>query len=108
MATFNARGHHIDLNSRDLFLCRKFTNENQTNNNMKQKILLEAKRMAREAGYHDAKRIGTWKEYEVVEPIFTDEDTHFIGFPQYILFKDGNMRWTKDYQESLDIMDALQ
>ena len=75
---------------------------------MKQKILLEAKRMAREAGYHDAKRVGTWKEYEVVEPIFTDEDTHFIGFPQYILFKDGKMRWTKDYQESLDIMDALQ
>lgn len=74
---------------------------------MKQKKLLEAKKKAREAGYHDAKHVGTWKEYEVVEPIFTDGETHFIGFPQYILLKDRKMRWTKDYNESVEIMDAL-
>jgi hypothetical protein len=85
----------------------KSTNKNQTNNNMKQKKILEAKKMAREAGYHDAKRVGTWKGYEVVEPIFTDGEMHFIGFPLYILLKDGKMRWTKDYNESLDVMDAL-
>ncbi len=48
---------------------------------MKQKFLLEAKKMVKEAGYHDAKRVGKWKEYEVVEPIFTDGENHFIGFP---------------------------
>ena len=75
---------------------------------MKQKFLLEAKKMAKEAGFHDAKFIGKWKEHEVIEPIFTDEETYVIGFPQYILCKDGKLRWTEDYQESLDIMDALQ
>lgn len=75
---------------------------------MKQKFLLEAKKMAKEAGYHDAKRVGNWKGFEVVEPVFTDGETHFIGFPQYILCKDGKLRWTEDYQESLDIMDAMQ
>lgn len=74
---------------------------------MKQKYLIGAKKMARDAGYHDAKRVGTWKEYEVVEPIFTDGQDHFIGFPQYILYKDGKLRWTNDWQESLDIMNTL-
>ncbi len=62
---------------------------------MKRKILLEAKKKAREAGFHDAKRVGRWEEHEVVEPIFTDGVTHFIGFPQYIRCKDGKLRWTK-------------
>lgn len=75
---------------------------------MKRKILLEAKRMAKEAGFHDAKRVGVWKDCEVVEPIFTDGEDHFIGFPQYILYKDGKLRWTKGYEESLDIMGGLK
>ncbi len=74
---------------------------------MKQKILLEAKKMARNVGFHDAKHIRAWNGHEVVEPIFTDGETHFVGFPQYILYKDGKLRWTKDHEESLDIMDAL-
>jgi hypothetical protein len=44
----------------------------------------------------------------VIEPIFTDGETHFIGFPQYILCNDGKLRWTEDYKESFDIMDELQ
>lgn len=74
---------------------------------MKQKFLFEAKKMAREAGFHDAKRVGVWKGYEVIEPIFTDGEDHFIGFPQYILYKDGELRWTKDHEESFDIMGML-
>lgn len=70
-------------------------------------FLLEAKKMAREAGFHDAKRVGKWKEYEVIEPFFTDGGTHFIGFPQYILCKGRVLRWAKGYEESLDIMDAI-
>lgn len=104
----NAREHHQLSYNRKSPLCRKRTNKNNTNNNMKQKILLEAKTMAREAGFHDAKRAGVWKDCEVVEPIFTDDEDHFIGFPQYILCKGGKLRWTKDHEESLDIMDGLK
>lgn len=71
---------------------------------MKQNFLIEAKKVAREAGYHDVRRAGEWKGYEVVEPIFTDAEEHDIGFPQYILYKDGKLRWTKDHKESLAIM----
>ena len=75
---------------------------------MKRNFLLEAKKLAKEAGFHDAKLIGKWKGYEIVEPAFPDGEIHFIGFPQYILCKDEKLRWTEDYQESLDIMDDLQ
>lgn len=74
---------------------------------MKLKTLLEAKEMAREIGFHDVKYVGKWKGHDVIEPIFTDNETHFIGFPQYILYKNGVLRWTKGYKESLDIMDAV-
>ncbi len=72
---------------------------------MKQKILLEAKKMARNVGFHDAKHIRAWNGHEVVEPIFTDGETHFVGFRQYILYKDGKLRWTEGHEESLCIMD---
>lgn len=74
---------------------------------MKQKFLFEAKEMARGVGFHDVKHVGKWKGHDVIEPIFTDNETHFIGFPQYLLFKDGALRWAKGYKESLDIMDAV-
>ena len=74
---------------------------------MKQKILHEAKKMAKEAGFHDAKRIGLWKGYEVVEPIFTDGEIHYIGLPQYILCKDGKLRWASGMDESLEILDSF-
>ncbi len=74
---------------------------------MKQKNLLEAKKMAKEAGFHDAKRIGQWKGYEVVEPIFTDGEIHYIGFPQYILCKDGKLKWTSNMDECLAIFEQF-
>ncbi len=61
----NAREHHQLSYNRKSSLCYKYTNIIKTTNNMKQKILLEAKKMAKEAGFHDAKRIGQWKGYEV-------------------------------------------
>lgn len=63
--------------------------------------------MARKADYHDVKRAGSWKGYEVIEPIFTDGKIHFCGIPQYILCKGGALRWTEDDEESLDIMDTV-
>ena len=73
---------------------------------MKQKYLQEAKKMARNLGYHDAVRRGTWNGYEVVAPVFTDNEMHIIGLPQYILYKDGKLNWTKG-MEGLKIMSAL-
>ncbi len=73
---------------------------------MKQKYLQEAKKMARNLGYHDAVRRGTWNGFEVVEPVFTDDEMHIIGLPQYILYKDGELKWTKG-MEGLKIMSAL-
>ncbi len=63
--------------------------------------------MAREAGYHDVRKVGEWGGYEIIEPIFTDGQSHFIGLPQYILYRDGKLRWAKDTLESFSIMDAL-
>jgi len=73
---------------------------------MKQKYLQEAKMMARNLGYHDAVRRGTWNGFEVVAPVFTDDEMHIIGLPQYILYKDGELKWTKG-MEGLKIMSAL-
>lgn len=74
---------------------------------MKQGILAEARKMAKEAGFHDVKRAGSWKGYEVIEPIFTDGEIHYCGLPQYILCKGGALRWTEDDEESLAIMDTV-
>ncbi len=40
-------------------------------------------KMAKEAGFHDAKQIGEWNGYEVVEPIFTDGEVHYVGLLVY-------------------------
>jgi len=72
---------------------------------MNKKNLNRAKKMAREAGYHDVKYLGRWKGHEIVEPIFTDGAVHYIGLPQYILSYGGDkLRWTKDADESIAIM----
>lgn len=63
--------------------------------------------MARKAAYHDVKRIGTINGYVVLEPIFTDGETHVIGIPQFILYKDGKLRWTDSMEESFEIMDKF-
>ncbi len=64
--------------------------------------------MAKDAGFHDVKYIGKWKDYEIVEPIFTDGEIHYIGYPQYILIEGSQLRWTADSDESLAIFEDLQ
>ncbi len=71
---------------------------------MNKKILSTAKKMAHDAGFHDVRVLGKWKGYEVAETIFTDNEIHFIGYPQYLLVKGADIRWTKDYNESLELM----
>lgn len=64
--------------------------------------------MAQEAGFDDVKPLGKWRSYEVAEAIFTDGEIHYIGYPQFILVKGGKLRWSKDADESIAIMDAFQ
>ena len=61
---------------------------------MKQRYLLQAKQIAREAGYHDIRRHRErWEGYTILESIFTDNYIHMIGFPQFLLYKEENIRW---------------
>ena len=68
----------------------------------------EAKRMARAAAFHDLIKKGIWNGYTILEPTFSDSGEHIIGIPQYILYKDGKLRWTKDVEESFSIMESVQ
>ena len=68
----------------------------------------KAKQMARKYGFHAVKYAGKWRDCKVYEPIFTDGETHCIGFPQYIINEGGILRWSKDWEESMDIMDELE
>ena len=74
---------------------------------MKQKILEKAKKMAQQSIYDNVKYIGKWKDYYVFEPTFNDDEVHFIGFPQFILYDEKGYRWSNGYEESSAIMAAL-
>jgi hypothetical protein len=71
---------------------------------MVQKNLKQAQIIARASIYDDAQYIGTWNGYEVYEPTFSDDEVHYIGFPQFILAKNNAFRWTNDHTESIAIM----
>ena len=60
--------------------------------------------MAKEAGYHNAKYAGVWEGRYVYEPVFSDEEIHFIGIPQFMVVEGGQLRWTKTDDESSSIM----
>ena len=62
------------------------------------------KQMAKKHGFHDVKYVGKHGKCKVYEAIFTDGEPHYTGFPQYIISEDGKLRWSKDWNESMDIM----
>lgn len=70
----------------------------------KDKYLAEAVRMAQASIYDGAHYLGEWRGFRVYEPTFNDDEPRFIGFPQFILAKDGKLRWTADIAESRAIM----
>lgn len=71
---------------------------------MKQQEILK---FARKSIFDTVKRLGKWNGYEVWEPGFSDGQPRYIGFPQFILVKGDFARWTKDWKESQQIMDAF-
>ena len=70
-------------------------------------ITKKIKELTKENCYQDVNYIGMWNGHEVYEPIYTDGKEHDIGYPQYILSKGNSLRWTKNWEESLDIMTTL-
>lgn len=66
------------------------------------------KEIAKEYGFDGVKYMGKWKSYKVYEPFFADDETHVIGYPQYVLQNNKQIRWVKDFKESMAIMDALK
>lgn len=73
---------------------------------MNKETLSKARKMAQESIYDDAQYVGRWNDFEVYEPIFNDDEEHFIGPPQYILAKGDTLRWTND-TEGLDVLHDL-
>lgn len=74
---------------------------------MKQKFLEKARKIAQQSIYDNVKYIGKWKGYDVFEPTFDDDEVHFIGFPQFILYNEKGYRWTNNNEESSAIMATL-
>lgn len=70
---------------------------------MKRKNLETAKKMAKEAGFHDVIQLPDWKGHQVAEPVFTDGEEHCTGPIQYLLAKEGKVRWATP-EESEEII----
>ena len=72
---------------------------------MKRKNLETAKKMAKEAGFHDVIQLPGWKGYRVAEPVFTDGEEHCTGPVQYLLAKEGKIRWaTPEESEEITVL----
>lgn len=71
---------------------------------MNDKILQKTKKIAADCGYDDVQYLGKWKQYEIIEPIFNDDIVRYSGYPQFLMVSQNEIRWTKDYSESLAIM----
>lgn len=71
---------------------------------MDNKELNNAIQLAKSSIYDGAKYLGKWHEYDVFKPTFNDNKPRCIGFPQFILAKDGSMRWDDGEAESRALM----
>lgn len=54
------------------------------------------KSFAIKQGFQDIKLLGKYNDYDIYQPIFTDEKTHIVGMPQYILVRDEDIRFEID------------
>lgn len=64
-------------------------------------------KMAQKSIYDSARYLGEWRGFGVYEPTFEDDEVHFIGQPEFILAKNGSMRWTMGLDEAFAIMDKF-
>lgn len=66
--------------------------------------LEDAIKLAKASIYDGARHIGEWNGFDVFEPTFKDNTPRFIGFPQFIIAKNGACRWTASDDESRAVM----
>ena len=65
---------------------------------------MTVKEIAEKLGYTRAKKLKTkYKEYEVYECILEGSEEQYIGYPVYILVKDGKFK-ISDTKTALEIM----
>lgn len=64
----------------------------------------KARQLAQSSIYDNVELLGDWNGYRVYEPTFNDDAPRCIGFPQFILNKGTEFRWTRDFEESNEIM----
>ena len=69
--------------------------------------LKRAVALAKSSIYDGAQHIGEWRGCDVYEPTFADNKPRFIGFPQFIIVKNGDARFTNGEDESRSIMRAF-
>ena len=67
----------------------------------------EVFKFAQSNGYDSVIIIGYWKDYVVYEPIFFDEENHYIGLPYYILANKDEIRLTND-EECFEILEYYE
>ena len=65
-----------------------------------------AEQLAQSSIYDGARCIGQWHGYTVYEPTFADDEPRCIGFPQFILVKSGDARWST-IDETRPLMNAF-
>ncbi len=70
----------------------------------------KVKQFAKKEGFDNVAFIGQWNTYTIYEAYFEqkegDIDPPLIGYPQYILEKDGLMRFS-GFEETFSILDEL-
>lgn len=63
--------------------------------------------MAKHSGFDSAKYIGKWTSYDIYSPSYSDNITHYIGSPLYILINEDELRWATN-EENLIITKELK
>ena len=65
-------------------------------------------KFAKKAGFLRAEYKGTWKDYKVYEPIYSDDkETYFICEPWVILVKGKKIRRSNGIEEINDIIENI-
>jgi len=61
---------------------------------------------AKEQGYKTAEPIGSWRGYDIYEPIYSKDEVSYIGLPLMIMVKEDEIRMSTD-DEALQQIDDL-
>lgn len=56
----------------------------------------EVLKFAKSYGFQTVKKLGTYEDYTVYQPDFSDGKEHMIGLPHYIFEKDGKLKMKVD------------